>query len=95
MKELVSKEVVNMRTFNRYTIPEYAYNKGLKDAWEVVRKLFQIDGDTLEELFGDSLVYNILQKYCIFDVTQIFNEYEEKQKQDIIQVGDDVGNDSR
>lgn len=67
------------------------YNRGLNDAWECIKKIFQMDDDTTEELFGCVLVHTITKKYCVSDVLQIIKEYEAKKKQDTeIKVGDEV-----
>lgn len=67
------------------------YQQGLEDAWEGVKKIVQMPYDTTIELFGDFVVNNITQKYCVSDVLQIIKEYESKKKQDTeIKVGDEV-----
>lgn len=71
-----------------------AYECGLNDAWECVKKIFDMDGDTAKELFGDFLVDHISRQFTASEAIAKIKEYEEKQKQedDEIKIGDEIKN---
>ena len=56
------------------------YEHGLNDAWECVKKIFDMDGDTAKELFGDFLVDHISRQFTASEAIAKIKEYEEKQK---------------
>jgi len=75
-----------------------AYQQGLNDAWEAIQKIITDDtegGYSYQMLlnlfgFGFTSIKQIVQKYAPQDVIRMIKEHEGKQKQDIIQVGDEV-----
>ena len=74
-----------------------AYNRGLNDAWEVIKKITKDDSvggysiEMMQELFGRTCVYDITHNYTPEEAIAKIREYEDKQKQDAeIKVGDEV-----
>lgn len=74
-----------------------AYNRGLNDAWEVIKKITKDDSvggysiEMMQELFGQTCVYDITHNYTPEEAIAKIREYEDKQKQDAeIKVGDEV-----
>ena len=65
---------------------ENAYNKGLKEAWELAKKLFAID-DRSVVFDGHVFVENILNSYSPQEVLAKLKVYEEQKE---IKVGDVV-----
>ena len=67
---------------------EEAYDKGLNDAWELVRKLYDMKCDELGKIFGiwDSF-YEIIRNCTPQEALADLKAYEEAQK---IEVGDVV-----
>lgn len=65
-----------------------AYNRGLNEAWEVVRKIIEdvVDGgyssDVLREIFGVSTVQTIFKLNTAPEAIAKIKAYEDKQKQD-------------
>ena len=78
-----------------------AYNRGLDETWEAVRKIIEdvVDGgyssDVLREIFGVSTVQSIFKLNTASETIAKIKEYEDKQKQDAeIKVGDEVYSDA-
>lgn len=72
-----------------------AYDKGLSDAWDAAKKIFDMDGDTIVEVFDDYSPYNVTQKCTAAEAIAKIKAYEDKQKQDAeIKVGDEVYSDA-
>ena len=78
-----------------------AYNRGLNDAWEVIKKITKDDSvggysiEMMQELFGQTCVYDITHNYTPEEAIAKIREYEDKQKQDAkIKVGDEVYSDA-
>lgn len=74
-----------------------AYNRGLNDAWEVIKKITKDDSvggysiEMMQELFGRTCVYDITHNYTPEEAIAKIRAYEDKQKQDAeINVGDEV-----
>lgn len=72
-----------------------AYQQGLEDAWEVARKIVKIPITKREFVFDlspetDLSFFNLLKVLSIQEVISKIKEYEEQQKKDTIQVGDEV-----
>lgn len=74
-----------------------AYNKGLEDAWNVTKKIYdgECDGgysyDELDEIFGTRSCHHILESFTVFEAVEKVKAYEEKQMQyDEFKVGDEV-----
>ena len=68
-----------------------AYQKGLEDVWETVKKLF---GYTFEEkatIFKTTSVRDIARKYSASEAIEKIRQYEKEQRK--IQVGDEVTDD--
>ena len=72
---------------------ENEYNRGLNDAWEAARKII-LDGclplQELMQIFNTAYSERILKENTASEVIAKIKEYEEQQKQDTIQVGDEV-----
>ena len=76
---------------------EKAYNRGLNDAWEVIKNITKDDSvggysiKMMQELFGRTCVYDITHNYTPAEALAKIKAYEDKQKQDTeIKVGDEV-----
>lgn len=74
-----------------------AYQQGLADAWEAARKIIlDKKGDTglslreLVQIFNTASTDKILKENTASEAIANIKEYEEQQKQDAIQVGDEV-----
>lgn len=74
-----------------------AYNRGLNDAWEVIKKITKDDSvggysiEMMQELFGRTCVYDITHNYTPEEAIAKIREYEDKRKQDAeIKVGDEI-----
>ena len=72
----------------------YEYERGLNEAWEIVRKIMDMNPSELGELMGADTAFesDIINKYSASEAIAKVKEYEEKQKQadDEIKVGDEV-----
>ena len=68
-----------------------AYDRGLSDAWDVAKKIYDMDGGDLVEVFNDYDPYKVTQKYTATEALAKIKAYEDKQKQDAeIKVGDEI-----
>lgn len=65
------------------------YQQGLSDAWEVVKKLAQMDTDTSESITGYFGLHNIMHNLTASEAIEKIRQYEQEQQ---IQVGDEVRN---
>ena len=68
------------------------YEKGLNDAWEAAKKIWEYDTTTLREIFGEGIM--IMDYYMIFTASEAIEkirQYEQRQEEQI-QVGDEVEN---
>lgn len=69
---------------------EDAYDKGLNEAWEVAKWLYNNPVDIAEDIFNCDYL-EIYNKYTVQEVAHKIKEYEEQQKQDAeIKVGDEI-----
>lgn len=69
------------------------YERGLNDAWNVAKKVNEIDADVYDKLFPMALTEGFYDSYTAKEVIEKLAEYEEKQKQKQkhdIKVGDEV-----
>jgi len=75
-----------------------SYETGLNDAWEIVRKIMDMNPSELGELMDEDTAFesDIINKYSASEVIAKVKEYEEKQKQknDEIKEGDEIENDT-
>lgn len=55
------------------------YEKGLNDAWDVVKKIYDMDGGDLVEVFNDYNPYNVTDKYTAAEAIAKIKKYEDKQ----------------
>ena len=71
-------------------VGERHYQKGLSDAWEAARKIWEYNATTLNKIFSKccySVVRDILRKYSASEVIEKIRQYEQEQE---IKVGDEV-----
>ena len=73
---------------NYEAIKQNYYNKGLDDAWELLRKVSKYSYDKMFEIFGNASLMVISEKYTPQEAIEKLKAYEEAQKQ--IEVGDVV-----
>ena len=65
-----------------------AYNRGLNDAWDAVRKIIEPADDggysfnVLDTIFGESSISSILKHNTVSEAIAKIKAYEDKQKQD-------------
>jgi len=67
------------------------YQKGLKDAWEAVRKIYDISQEDRLEIFPEAstfVVADICDRYSASECIEKIRQYEQKQEE--IKVGDEV-----
>lgn len=70
---------------------EDGYQRGLADAWETVKELFNFTFDEQATIFKTTSVRDIVRKYSVFEVIEKIRAYEQTQKeQEKIKVGDEV-----
>ena len=70
---------------------EHGTNKGLDDAWECVKRIYDLQCDTVKEIFGSIYFKDVLENYSASEAIAKIKEYEEKQKADSeVKVGDEV-----
>lgn len=55
------------------------YQKGLKDAWEVARKIAKLDTDEQKRLFGCFGIYFIAHEFSASEAIERIRQYEQKQ----------------
>lgn len=74
-----------------------AYQKGLDDAWECVKKIAAVPSDggftgaRLKLIFNRNYIADIVTNYSASETIAKIKEYEEKQKaEDEIKVGDEI-----
>ena len=71
-----------------------AYNRGLNDAWELVKKIINDEnngGYPYNYLLGYRYLFEVVDNYTASEALTKIKEYEDKQKQDAeIKVGDEV-----
>ena len=64
------------------------YNQGLNDAWELAKKLYNLDCNTLEDIYGvDGGFYGLMKEYTPQEALAKIEAYEESKA---IKVGDVV-----
>lgn len=66
------------------------YDTGLDDAWEAARKISSMTYDDMWKIF-DCCDWNVVKRYTAQDVIEKLKAYEQKQEE--IQVGDEVEGD--
>ena len=72
-------------------LKEQEYKRGLHDAWEVTRKIADMDAKTFESIFDSYLCWtNVFSSESASEAIEKIREYEEKQKDEEIKVGDEV-----
>jgi len=74
-----------------------AYQQGLEDAWEAARKIILDKNDDtglslseVAQIFYTASSYKILKENTASEAIAKIKEYEEQQKHDAIQIGDEV-----
>ena len=67
-----------------------AYQKGLNDAWETVKELFNFTFDEHATIFKTTSVRDIARKYSISEAIEKIRQYEQAQEEKEIKVGDEV-----
>lgn len=67
-----------------------AYQKGLSDAWEAARKLWEIDISTLHKIFYKETRMDCYMYYTATEAIAKFKEYEDEDKQKEIKIGNEV-----
>lgn len=73
-----------------------AYRQGLDDAWVVIKKITKdetVGGYSFEmirDIFSSACVYDIVRNYTAEEAIAKIKEYEDKQKQDTIRIGDEI-----
>ena len=78
-------------------IAEEAYQRGLNDAWEVARKIYDISQEDRLEIFPEAstfVVADICDRYSASEAIDKIRQYEQG-KEEQIQVGDEVILDGR
>lgn len=69
------------------TLEEFSYNKGLNDAWELARRIYEFTCDELEEIFGVKYgFHDLISKYTPQEALAKLKAYEDSK----IEVGDVV-----
>lgn len=67
-----------------------AYERGLNDAWELVKKIIN-DENNGGYVFGYRYLFEVVDNYTASEALTKIREYEDKQKQDTkIKVGDEI-----
>ena len=69
-----------------------AYQRGLNDAWECVRKISSMDSKTRDEIFDRVITSNIVDENTASEAIEKIRQYEQG-KEEQIQVGDEVEGD--
>ena len=94
------KSVVEMPEIDKRDIAD-AYNKGLNDAWELVKRIESIPDKggltnaQIEEVFGRYWTsYSLYNEFSADEALDLYKRWEDKQKQYAIQVGDEVYSDT-
>lgn len=67
---------------------EAGYNKGLNDAWELIRKVFSLNRTERKKAFGCEEIRTVVDCFNVKEVLNMLEAYEEEQAQ--IKVGDVV-----
>ena len=75
----------------RDELEKQAYQKGLKDAWEAARKIAKLNTDEQKRLFGCFGIYFVAHEFSASEAIEKIRQYE-KEKEEQIQVGDEVEN---
>lgn len=60
-----------------------AYQKGLEDAWETVKKLFSFTFDEQATIFKATSVRDIVRKYSASEIIEKIRQYEQKEQESI------------
>ncbi len=66
-------DLINLQSDESYT---YGYKDGLSTAYTALKKLYELDSDTIKSLFGDYLVDKILQNHSMDFIVSKLNQYE-------------------
>lgn len=67
-----------------------AYQRGLNDAWEAARKIWEYGTTTLREIFGEGIMrMDYFMKFTASECIEKIRRYEKAQKEEI-KVGDEV-----
>ena len=64
------------------------YQRGLNDAWEVVKKISRMDTETAERITGYSSLYNIMNNITPEEAVAKVRAYEQHEQE--IRIGDEV-----
>ena len=70
-----------------------AYQQGLEDAWEAAKKIAIMDTETTENITGYFGLFRIMENLTpmqAIEKIKAYEEYKGKQKQDTIQIGDEI-----
>ena len=76
-------------TFETAEKLEEAYERGLKDAWDIVKKLAMMDTETSEEATGYFGLFRIMENLTPEEAISKLSAYEKEQKNKI-HVGDEI-----
>lgn len=61
---------------------EEAYQRGLSDAWEAAKKIWEYDLTTLREIFGEGIMrMDFFMKFTASEVIEEIRAYEQAQKE--------------
>ena len=73
------------------TLIDASYERGLKDAWECAKKMFEMPYIELQNIFPHISLFNPLDNVSPSEAIVKIKEYDERKKQDEeIKVGDEV-----
>lgn len=67
-----------------------AYNKGLNDAWEAVRKIMNMPQKDFYELFNSERPYYVITLKSASEVIEKLKQYDEQHGTVSVEVGDEV-----
>lgn len=96
LKRMPTLEQIDAREAEIDIIQKTAYENGLHDMWEIVRKIGCMDGydgDELIEMFGTDGIISIFKRYTASEVLEKVKAYEEQKAKtfnDEIKVGDEI-----
>ena len=73
-------------------VSEEAYEKGLSDAWEAANKILELNTGARTKIFSCAPFRNIFAMFSVSEAIERIRQYKQEQKQEQIQVGDEVRN---
>ena len=68
-------------------IKQEAYQRGLAEAWDAVRKIFSMDGEVRETLLHNCFFKDVIENISAFEAVEKIRLYEEQEE---IKVGNEV-----